>query len=114
MMRLLACILALIACGGTEPKSTSLLFEGTVTDVATGAPIPGTSLGVGDGSGFGLPTNLPSTSDSQGHYTVSSSCINNPYLYAYTPGYYFHSVKVECRTERQTSNISLTRDPTAP
>jgi hypothetical protein len=114
MMRWLACFLTLIACGGTEPKSTSLLFEGTVTDVATGAPIPGTSLGVGDGSGFGLPTNLPSTTDSEGHYTLSWSCVNNPYLYAYAPHYYFHSVKVECRAERQTSNVSLTRDPNAP
>jgi hypothetical protein len=111
----LVCTLVLIACG-TEPEDTrGLLFEGTITDADTGAPIPGTGVGVADGSGFGLPTSLPATSDAQGHYTLThDGCINNPYLDAYTTGYYLYSVAVVCNAERQTVNVTLTRDPTAP
>jgi hypothetical protein len=110
-----ACLLVLLACG-TEPEDTrGLLFEGTITDADTGAPIPGTGVGVADGSGFGLPTSLPATSDAQGHYTLThDGCINNPYLDAYATGYYFYSTEVVCKAERQTVNVSLTRDPTAP
>jgi hypothetical protein len=110
-----ACLFALIACS-TEPKDArGLLFEGTVTDAATGAPIPGTGVGVADGSGFGLPSSLPATSDAQGHYTLShAGCINNPYLAAYATGYYWGSIEVLCKAERQTVNIALTRDPTSP
>jgi hypothetical protein len=111
----LACLLVLLACG-TEPQDTrGLLFEGTITDADTGAPIPGTGVGVADGSGFGLPTSLPATSDAQGHYTLThDGCINNPYLDAYANGYYFYSVAVVCKAERQTVHVALIRDPTAP
>jgi hypothetical protein len=111
---LLVCMFVLVACG-TEPEDArGLLFEGTITDADTGAPIPGTGVGVADGSGFGLPTSLPATSDAQGHYTLShDGCINNPYLEAYATGYYFYSVAAVCRAERQTVNVSLTRDPAA-
>lgn len=112
---LLTCLFVLIACG-TEPEDArGLLFEGTITDADTGAPIPGTGVGVADGSGFGLPSSLPATSDAQGHYTLShSGCINNPYLAAYATGYYWGSIEVVCKAERQTVNMSLTRDPTSP
>jgi hypothetical protein len=111
----LACLLFLFACG-TEPEDTrGLLFEGTITDADTGAPIPGTGVGVADGSGFGLPTSLPATSDARGHYTLThDGCINNPYLDAYASGYYFYSAAVLCKAERQTVHVALTRDPTAP
>lgn len=111
---ILSCLFVLIACG-TEPEDTrGLLFEGTITDADTGAPVPGTGIGVADGTGFGLPTSLPATSDAQGHYTLSQNgCINNPYLAAYATGYYWNSVQVVCKAERQTVNMSLTRDPTA-
>ena len=110
----LACLLVLLACG-TEPEDTrGLRFEGTITDADTGAPIPGTGVGVADGSGFGLPTSLPATSDAQGHYTLSYKCINNPYLLGFATPYYINSVQVVCKVERQTVNMSLTRDPTAP
>ena len=63
----LAFLLALTACGSTEPKSTRLDFEGTVTDAVTGAPIPGATLGVVVGTlSIALPT-LPLAADSQGH-----------------------------------------------
>lgn len=111
----LAYLFVLIACS-TEPEAArALLFEGTITDADTGAPIPGTGIGVADGSGFGLPTSLPATSDAQGHYTLShNGCINSTYLAAYVTGYYWNSVEVVCKVERQTVDISLTRDPTAP
>ena len=111
----LASMLVLMACG-TEPEDTrGLLFEGTITDADTGAPIPGTGVGVADGSGFGLPTSLPATSDAQGHYTLThDGCINNPYLDAHANGYYFYSGAVVCKAERQTVHVALTRDPTAP
>lgn len=111
----LVCMFVLIACS-TEPEDArALVFEGTITDADTGAPIPGTGIGVSDGSGFGLPTSLPATSDAQGHYTLShNGCINSPYLAAYATGYYWNSVEVVCKVERQTVNMSLTRDPTAP
>lgn len=109
-------LLVLIACGGTEPKdSGGLLFEGTITDAATGAPIPGTSVGVGDGSGLVVAVASESTTDAQGHYTLShAGCINNPYLLVIAPGYYWNSKQVACKAERQTVNLSLTRDPLAP
>jgi hypothetical protein len=110
----LAFLLALIACGSTEPKSTRLHFEGTVTDAVTGAPIPGANLGVVVGTlSVGLPI-LPLAADSEGHYTISSGCIHNPWLEAYSPGYHWFSLKVECKEEIQTVNIQLARDPTAP
>ena len=110
----LALVALLAACNGTEPgESKGLLFQGTITDADTGSPISGTGIGVGDGSGFGLPVSLPATSDAQGHYTLSYDCINNPYLSAYATGYYWSSTQVTCKAERQTVNLSLTRDPTA-
>jgi hypothetical protein len=112
---LLAFLFALTACS-TEPKDVrGLLFEGTVTDAATGAPIAGVGVGVADGSGFGLPSSFPATSDAQGHYTLShAGCIHTPYLAAYAPGYYWGSIEVLCKAERQTVNIALTRDPSSP
>jgi hypothetical protein len=110
----LACLFALIGCGTEPGDARGLLFEGKVTDAATGAAIQGAGLGVADGSGFGLPSSLPATSDAQGHYTLSAGCINNPYLAAYATGYYWNSTDVVCKVERQTVNISLTRDPASP
>jgi hypothetical protein len=112
---LLPCLLFLMACGTGPQDTRGLLFEGTITDADTGLPISGTGIGVADGSGFGLPTSFPTTSDAQGRYTLThDGCINNPYLDAYANGYYFYSVAVVCKAERQTVNVSLTRDPTAP
>jgi hypothetical protein len=106
----LACFLLLIACGSTEPKG-DLLFEGTIVDAATGAPISGTGVGVGDGLSIGFPP-LVSTTDSQGRYTLShDGCITSPYLYAYAQGYNWDSKQVGCKAERQTVNFSLTRAP---
>ena len=110
----LVSMFVLMACG-TEPENArGLLFEGTITDADTGAPIPATDLAVADGSGFGLPASFQATSDAQGHYTLSYKCINNPYLLGFATRYYINSVQVVCKVERQTVNMSLTRDPTAP
>lgn len=107
--------LLVMGCGSTEPKeSRSLMFDGVVVDAATQAPIAGAQLAVADGSGFGLPTSWQATTDAQGHYTLSYACINNPYVDTFKPGYFFGSVAVACRVERQTLNISLTKDPNAP
>jgi hypothetical protein len=112
----LASFLVLIACGGTEPESKSLLFEGTITAAGTGAPIPGADILVGGGSDFsiGLPTQVSANADANGHYTLSHPCVYNPSLLAFAPGYYLASKKVACGAERQTADISLTPDPTAP
>jgi hypothetical protein len=111
----LAIFALLIACGSTEPKSNLLVFEGIITDISTGAPISGASVAFGDGSGFGLPTVWPATSDVAGNYTLSQyGCVRSPYLYAAATRYYLTSKPVRCDVERQTVNFSLTRDPQAP
>lgn len=114
----LACFLVLIACGSTEPIEKNLLFEGTISDAATGAPIAGATISVGDGGGVSglIPTIVQSTnSDTQGHYTLSHhGCIHNPYVYARATDYFWNQEKVGCMPGSQTVNFSLTRDPQAP
>lgn len=111
----LACFALLTACGSTEPRSNLLVFEGTITDISTGAPIAGAKLAFGDGSGFGFPGVWPATSDVAGNYTLSQNgCVRSPYLYAAATHYYLTSKPVRCDVERQTVNFALTRDPQAP
>jgi len=90
------------------------MFDGVVADAVTAAPIEGAQIAVADGSGFGLPTSFQATTDAQGHYTLSHACINNPYLDVFKPGYFLVSEAVACQSQRQTLNISLTKDPNAP
>jgi hypothetical protein len=112
---MLAFFAVLIACGSTEPKSNLLVFEGTITDISTGAPISGASVAFGDGSGFGFPAVWPATTDAAGNYTLSENgCVRSPYLYAAATRYYLTSKPVRCDVERQTVNFALTRDPQAP
>ena len=111
----LACFALLTACGSTEPKSNLLVFEGTVTDVSTGAPISGASVALSDGSTFGLPLVWPGTTDAAGKYSLSQNgCVRNPYLLATAPRYNIDGKQVRCDVERQTVNFSLARDPLAP
>lgn len=111
----LACFLVLIACGSTEPIEKNLLFEGTVTDVAGGAPIAGSTVFVGRGSGLFVTSVQSTTSDAQGHYTLSHpGCIHNPYLVVTATGYHLDSEKVGCMPGSQTVDFSLTRDPFSP
>jgi hypothetical protein len=110
-----ASVLMLIGCGSTEPIEKNLLFEGTVTDAATGALIAAASVSLSYGGGL-VPTHLQSTTaDAQGHYTLSyMGCVHMPYLGAGAAGYYFDDQRVGCQPGSQTVNISLTRDPQAP
>ena len=111
----LACLLMLIACGSTEPIEKNLLFEGTITDAATGAPIAGAWITVGVGSAFFVSTVQSTTSDSQGQYTLAhNGCIHNPYIVMSAAGYYLGQEKVGCQPGSQMLNLSLTRDPQAP
>jgi hypothetical protein len=105
----------LIACSSTEPIEKNLLFEGTITDAATGAPIAGSGISVGNGSGF-VPVIVHSTTaDAQGHYTLAHyGCVYDPYVFADAPGYYGDQAKVGCMPGSQTIDFSLTRDPNAP
>ncbi|MDP9204676.1 MAG: carboxypeptidase-like regulatory domain-containing protein [Gemmatimonadota bacterium] len=108
-------VLVLMACGSTEPIEKNLLFEGVITNAATGAPIAGAGISVGDGSGFVPAIAQSTTSDSQGHYTLSHyGCIYNPYVFAGASGYFASQAKVGCMRGSQTVNFSLTRDPQAP
>jgi hypothetical protein len=111
----LVCFLALIGCGSTEPIEKNLLFEGSITDAATGAAMAGATVFVGVGSAFFVSSVQSTTSDSQGRYVLSRySCIYNPYLVASATGYSPGQEKVGCQPGSQTVNISLTRDPFAP
>ena len=108
----LACLLLLFACDSSTGPKGDLLLEGTVTNAATGASISGATVGVGDGSGFGISIKQSTTTDSQGRYTLShQGCINNPYLQAFAPGYDLDDKPVACRAGTQTVNISLTPTP---
>ena len=113
-----ACLLVLIACKSVEPIEKNLFFEGTITATASGAPIAGATVFVGDGTGLvpAIPSNAQSyTSDSQGHYSLPHfGCINNPYVFVRATGYYWDQAKVGCKPATQTVNFSLTRDPSSP
>jgi hypothetical protein len=111
----LACFLVLIACGSTEPIEKNLLFEGTITNAATGAPIAGAGVSVGNGR-FPVPEIFQSTaSDLQGHYTLPhSGCIFDPYIYVGASGYLAGQEKVGCKPDSQTLNFSLTPNAQAP
>ena len=111
----LACFLVLVACRSVEPIEKNLFFVGAITDAATTAPMAGTTIFVGDGTGF-VPTNVQSTtSDSQGRYTLAHfGCINNPYVFVSATGYYSDQAKVGCNPDTQTLNFALIRNPSAP
>jgi hypothetical protein len=114
----LASVLMLIACGSTEPIEKNLLFEGTITDAATGTPIAGAGVLLIRGNGLSLlpgPTVQSTTSDTQGHYTLSHmGCVHEPWLAAAAAGYNFHDQRVGCQPAGQTVNFSLTRAPQYP
>ncbi|HYN82916.1 MAG TPA: carboxypeptidase regulatory-like domain-containing protein [Gemmatimonadaceae bacterium] len=114
----LAYFLLLLGCDSTGPKSTSLLFDGTVTEAATGGVIASADVSVRDfGGSYGLVgKDLQSTrTSSQGRYTLSyNACAGSPALVVYAVGYHPKSVEVGCKAERQAVDISLTRDPLAP
>jgi hypothetical protein len=114
----LASVLMLIACGSTEPIEKNLLFEGTITDAATGTPIAGADVFLIRGNGLSLlpgPTVQSTTSDTQGHYTLSHmGCVHEPWLAAAAAGYNFHDQRVGCQPAGQTVNFSLTLAPQYP
>jgi hypothetical protein len=114
----LASVLMLIACGSTEPIEKNLLFEGTITDAATGTPIAGAGVLLIRGNGLSLlpgPTVQSTTSDTQGHYTLSHmGCVHEPWLAAAAAGYYYDDQRVGCQPGSQTVNFSLTRAPQYP
>lgn len=113
----LAYFLLLIGCDSTGPKSTSLLFDGTVTESATGGVIASADVSVRDfGGSYALVgKDLQSTrTSSDGRYTLSyNACAVSPWLVVFAAGYHTQSVEIGCRAERQTVDISLTRDPLA-
>jgi hypothetical protein len=111
----LACVLTLIACDSTAPIEKNLFFEGTISDAATGAPIAGASISVGDGHGFVPAIVKSTTSDAQGRYTLAHfGCIFTPYVFAGAAGYFDAQEAVGCKPGTQTVNFSLSRNPQAP
>lgn len=111
----LGSLLVLLACGSTEPKITTLTFEGTITAAATGVPISGATVSFGDGSGLIPAIGKSTTTDTEGQYTLTHDrCFRNPYLFVFAPGFYSDQKEVGCQVARQTIHFSLTRDPLAP
>jgi hypothetical protein len=110
-----ACLLAIVACDSTGPESTSLLFDGIVTEAGTGAAIENAAVSVSDLSGSSglVGKELQSTrTDSQGRYTLSyNRCAAYPFIYVIATGYQLVSEKVGCKSERQVMNVSLSRGP---
>jgi hypothetical protein len=111
----IVCLALLTACGSTEPKSNLLIFEGVVTDAATGAPVAGASVQFGGGFGLVPAIAASTTTNTQGAYSLMhDGCVVNPYVFASASGYYFDQKEVGCQIARQTINFALTRDPQAP
>lgn len=104
----LAWLVLLFACDSSTGPRGDLQLEGTVTSAATGTPISGASVEVGDGSGFVLSVVQSTTTDAQGYYTLRIGCINTPYLRAYAAGYDLDEEPLACRDGTQTVNMSLT------
>jgi hypothetical protein len=105
----------LLACDSTAPIEKNLLFEGTILDAATGAPIAGAGISLGDGHGLVPAIAQSTTSDAQGQYTLShSGCIFTPYVFAGATGYFNDQQQVGCKPGIQTVNFSLSRNPQAP
>ena len=103
-----ASLVTLFGCGGDVGPKPEVIWEGTVTSTATGAPISGAGVAVGDGSGFVIQVMASGTTDAQGHYTLSHrGCFQYPYLTANAPGYNANDKPVSCRAGTQTADISL-------
>jgi hypothetical protein len=109
----LACALALMACGSTEPGDDLLQFDGTITTAASGAPISGAEVSFADGTGLVPAIFESTTTDAQGRYNLSHhGCNKNPYIFAGASGYYANQKAVACKVGAITTvDISLTPSP---
>ena len=107
-----AFVFTLIGCDeGTGPKP-DVTWEGIVSSSATGAPISGATVEVGDGSGLVLAVARSGTTDAQGHYSLTNQgCFPNPYLQASANGYFLNSKPIGCRAGTQTVHIALNPMP---
>ena len=107
-----AFLLSLSGCGESSGPKPTVTWEGTVTSSATGSPIAGASVQVGDGTGF-VPAIIASGStDAQGHYSIShQGCVRNPYLFVGANGYSGYDDPVACHAGTVTVNIALTPSP---
>ena len=111
-----ACLVLSTGCDSTGPKTTALLFDGTITDAATGAAVAGARISLRDfGGSYALVgVELQSTgSGADGRYSISHNrCAASAWLVVSAPGYRGNSDDVDCKAERQNVDIALTRgDP---
>jgi hypothetical protein len=109
-------IISATGCGITNLNTADLSFQGTVTAEATGQPVAGAQVALGDPLIL-YAARATATTDAQGHYTLSWSTDNcvagalGMTLSASATGFVSESVQPACVSTVQHADFSLAAAP---